>query len=273
VDSGDLFEQMTQEDVTFTAAVAHELALTIVNIKLQKSAIRNERMAAIGLTVSNMAHNIKNLTMINQNAGELMQIYLDRIGDEKADACWKIIHKSLTQINNLSVDMLAYVGDQELSPTPTDINRVIRANTDFFTQSPENKEVKLYLELSEKDPRWMIDEKQFQRALLNIIVNAVDAIGNKPDGQICITTTVENGRRLVVAVQDNGSGIDPEKKQKIFDLFYTTKGTNGSGLGLPMVNKFIESSGGKLRVESEKGVGTTFKMVFPLNPIARRERP
>lgn len=273
VDSGDLFEQMTQEDVTFTAAVAHELALTIVNIKLQKSAIRNERMAAIGLTVSNMAHNIKNLTMINQNAGELMQIHLDRIGDEKADACWKIIHKSLTQINNLSVDMLAYVGDQELSPTPTDINRVIRANTDFFTQSPENKEVKLYLELSEKNPRWMIDEKQFQRALLNIIVNAVDAIGNKPDGQICITTTVENGRRLVVAVQDNGSGIDPEKKQKIFDLFYTTKGTNGSGLGLPMVNKFIESSGGKLRVESEKGVGTTFKMVFPLNPIARRERP
>ncbi len=264
VDSGDLFEQMTQEDVAFSAAVAHELALTIVNIKLQKSVIRNERMAAIGLTVSNMAHNIKNLTMINQNAAELMQIHLDRIGDEETDACWKIIHKSLTQINNLSVDMLEYASEQELSPTSTDINRVIRANADFFTQSPENKGVKLELDLSEKNPRWMIDEKQFQRALLNIVVNAVDAIGNQPGGKICITTTVEDDRRLTVAVQDNGNGIDPDTQQKIFDLFYTTKGTNGSGLGLPMVNKFIESSGGKLLVQSEKGVGTTFKMVFPL---------
>ena len=67
----------------------------------------------------------------------------------------------------------------------------------------------------------------------------------------------------MVAVQDNGCGIDQDKQLKIMDLFFTTKGTNGSGLGLPMVNKFVRSSGGKLRFESQKGIGTTFKMVFP----------
>ncbi len=264
VDSVNLFEQMTQEDVAFTAAVANELALTIVNIQLQKSAIHNERMAAIGLTVSNLAHNIKNLAMINQNAVDLMQIHLNRIGDEKTDTCWKIIRNSLTQINNLSVEMLEYVSEQELSPTSTDINRTILAHTDHLSQGLEKKGLTFTFELSPENPRWMIDAKQFQRALLNIIVNAIDAVGNKPDGKICITTAVEEGRRLVVAVQDNGSGIDPDKQHKIFDLFYTTKGTSGSGLGLPMVNKFIESSGGKLSVVSEKGVGSTFQMIFPL---------
>lgn len=264
VDAKDPFEQLTQEDAAFTAAVAHELALTIVNIRLQKSAIRNERMAAIGLTVSNLAHNIKNLTMLNQNAVELMQIHLNRMGDEKTDKCWRIIERGLARINKLSVEMLEYASDQELMPVPTDINQMILDNTDFFRQLFENKGIKTSLNLAEENPRWIIDKKQFQRAFLNMVVNAVDAIGDQPDGQIVIATAVENGCRLVVAVQDNGCGIDPGRQQKIFDLFYTTKGTNGSGLGLAMVNKFITSSGGKVAVVSEKGIGTTFKMLFPL---------
>jgi signal transduction histidine kinase len=264
VDSGNMVEQMTQEDVAFTAAVAHELALTIVNIRLQQSAIRNERMAAIGLTVSNLSHNIKNLTMLNQNAIELMKMHLDRIGDEKTNTCWKIIHHGFQRINKLSVELLAYTSEKELSPVASDINRAILANTDYFEQSLKKNGIQVNLALSDENPRCMIDEQQLQDALLNIVVNAVDAIGNRPDGKIRISTAVEDNRRLVIAVQDNGCGIDPQQKQKIFDLFYTTKGTNGSGLGLPMVVKFIESSGGKLLVTSEPGVGSTFKMVFPL---------
>lgn len=83
VDSGNLFEEITQEDTAFTAAVANELALT----------------------VSNLAHNIKNLNMLNQNAVDLMQIHLDRIEDEKADKCWKIIGQSISRINELSMEM------------------------------------------------------------------------------------------------------------------------------------------------------------------------
>jgi signal transduction histidine kinase len=264
VDSGNMFAQMTQEDVAFTAAVAHELALTIVNIRLQQSAIRNERMAAIGLTVSNLAHNIKNLTMINQNAIDLMKMHLDRIGDAKTNKCWEIIQHGFHRINKLSAEMLAYASEKELSPASSDINLAILANTDYFDRSLKNNGIQLSLALSDENPRCMIDEQQLQDALLNIVVNAVDAIGNQPDGKIHITTAVEDGKRVVIAVRDNGCGINPVEKQKIFDLFYTTKGTNGSGLGLPMVVKFIEASGGKLLVASEPGVGSTFKMVFPL---------
>lgn len=265
-DSADPLAQLTQDDVTFTAAVAHELALTIVNMQLQQTAIRNERMAAIGLTISNLAHNIKNLTMMNQNAVDLMKIHIDRIKDQKIEKCWQIIEKSLSRVNTLSMEMLDYASEQDLSPNPIDINRTIEDNTVPMIPQTNDKGLKIVLDLAPDLPHWTIDGKEFQRALINLIVNAMDAIGNQPDGQIRICTALEKNRYLVVAVQDNGCGIDKDKQSKVMELFFTTKGTNGSGLGLPMVNKFVRSSGGKLLFESQKGMGTTFKMVF--SPMA-----
>ena len=267
VDAADLIEETSQEDVAFTAAVAHELALTIVNISLQRSVIRNERMAAIGLTVSNLAHNIKNLAMLNQNALDLMRLHLDRLDDEKADKCWGIVENGLTRVNTLAMEMLAYARDQRLSPTSTDINRVILANRALFEESLGDKKVTLNFELTDANPQWMIDEKEFQRALLNLVVNAIDAVAKRSDGLIRIATAVTTTRQLVVAVRDNGSGIEADKQRRIFDLFFTTKGSNGSGLGLPMVSKFVTASGGRLLLKSKPGVGTLFKMVFPPTPM------
>lgn len=161
---------------------------------------------------------------------------------------------------------LEYVGDQRLETTPTDINLAIRSSVAVLTQSLKNKCVKLSFKLAPSVSTWIIDEKQFQRALVNIVVNAMDAIGKKDNGRIEISAMVENDRRLVVAVRDNGCGIDPEKKKKISVLFFTTKGTKGNGIELPLVSKFMGSSGGKLLVASEQDCGTTFKMAFPLKP-------
>lgn len=221
-------------------------------------------MAAIGLTISNLAHNIKNLNMMNQNAVDLMQMHMERIGDEKADKCWKIIGTGISRINELSMEMLDYVGDQPLATRSTDINHAIQSSVEVLTHSLADKGVELRLDLSPSVSKWELDEKQFQRALVNLVVNAIDAVAKNDDGEIHISSCLENGRRLVVAVHDNGCGMDPQKKKKIFELFFTTKGTKGNGLGLPMVSKFIESSGGNLLVDSQPDEGTTFKMVFPL---------
>ncbi|MGD9310621.1 MAG: ATP-binding protein [Desulfosarcina sp.] len=265
-DSGELFEEFTQEDTSFSAAVASELALTIANIRLQKKVIHNERMAAIGLTVSNLAHNIKNLNMMNRNAVELMQLHLDRLGDEKANKSWQIIGHSISRINDLSLEMLDYVGEQPLNPKPTEVNQAIRSSIDVLIHSLPDTGIELRFNLSSAVSTWKIDDKQFQRALVNLVVNAIDAVAKNEDGKIVIGSCIENEKRLVVSVCDNGCGMEPENKKKIFDLFFTTKGTKGSGLGLPLVVKFIESSGGKLLVDSAPEKGATFKMVFPSKP-------
>lgn len=263
VDFEDLFAPITEADVAFIAAVGHELAMSIVNAQLQRSLIRSERMAAIGLTVSNLAHNIKNLTMMNQNALELMRIHLDRIQDGKADRCWQILEKGFNHTSTLSMEMLAYVREERLAPVTSDINALIRANADLFKQHLAVKGGKLILALDGRMPDWSVDPKQFQRALVNVVINAVDAIGDKSDGRVRIATRLDKDGRLVVAVTDNGCGIPADKRQRIFDLFFTTKGTGGSGLGLPMVNKFLRASGGRLTVASKPGIGTRFQMILP----------
>ncbi len=263
VDSGELTQQMAQEDVAFTAAVANELALTIVNIQLQQSVIRNERMAAIGLTVSNLAHNIKNLTMMNRNASELMDLHLERVDDPEINKCWQIINKGLTRVTDLSMDMLEYARERELQPASTDVNRAIIDHTGDFAEDLKAKGIALRLDLAADNPNWVIDETQFQRALTNLVVNAVDAIGDRQNGEIRISSSIEAKGRLVVAIQDNGSGMDAKTQKKVFDLFFTTKGSAGNGLGLPMVNKFIEASGGRLFLNSEKDVGSNLPNGVP----------
>jgi len=108
-----------------------------------------------------------------------------------------------------------------------------------------------------------VDKKRFQQARVNLVTNAMDAVTNKANGEVLISTFLRTDRRLIVAIRDNGCDMNPEEKKQFFELNFTTKATKGNGMGLPMVSKFIELSGAKLLVKSEKNVGTTFKMIFP----------
>jgi signal transduction histidine kinase len=262
-DSSDILEPLTQDDAAFTAAVANELALCIDIIRLQEQAIVNERMAAIGMTISNLSHNIRNLIALNQNAVDLMGMHLRRIGDEKIDRSWQRIEASFARINNLSADMLEYAKDHEIKLEPVDTNKLIKVYCDFIRHGLANEQIQTELLLSPSNPKWVMDKVQFQRALLNLLVNAIYAIGDNENGKITIASTIEDKNQLIVSVSDNGCGIETEKRDKIFELFYTTKGTEGSGLGLPMVKRFMEKMKGELVLQSQVGKGSTFKMIFP----------
>jgi signal transduction histidine kinase len=117
--------------------------------------------------------------------------------------------------------------------------------------------------LSQEDPIWAVDGIQLQQAMLNLILNAADALKGKEEGRISISTSVANAGNLMISVADNGRGIPEQDKRKVLDLFFTTKGTKGTGLGLPMVQKFVDRSGGQLQFQSEEGKGSVFTMIFP----------
>jgi signal transduction histidine kinase len=259
IETSNILDPMTQEDAAFAAAVANELALNLDNIRLQHQALQNARMAAIGLTITNLAHNIKNLIMINQNAMKLMDMHLARFNDPKIDINWECVQRCYARINLLSSDMLEYAKESKTRKALVDINRLIVSGCDIFKhQYPE-----LRFDLSPENPVWMMDEGKLQRALMNLVVNALEATRQQKNSFITIKTTINDGRGLTINVTDNGEGIPPDKLPKICDLFFTTKGTNGNGLGLPMVQKFVERMGGKLLVKSKPGIGSSFSMVFP----------
>lgn len=263
IETSNILDPITQEDAAFAAAVANELALNLDNIRLQRKALRNARMAAIGLTITNLAHNIKNLIMLNQNAMDLMGMRLAQYADPQIDKNWQRIQKSFERINSLSSDMLEYARENKIQVGLVDINKLIISGRDIFEQGIENQNPELRFDLSPENPIWMMDGAQLQRALVNLVVNALEATQNTKKGIIKISTSINRLKGLNISVTDNGEGIPPDKLSKICDLFYTTKGTNGSGLGLPMIQKFVECMGGKLSVRSKLGIGSSFGMVFP----------
>jgi two-component system NtrC family sensor kinase len=263
IETSNILDPMTQEDAAFAAAVANELALNLDNMRLQRKALRNARMAAIGLTITNLAHNIKNLIMLNQNTVELMGARLARFNDPNIERTWQRIQKSFDRINCLAADMLEYAKEDKLQLKLVNINQLIQLGQGLFTQSVGDRSLEFRFDLAPDNPKWMMDRNQLQRALVNLVVNAIDATQGREKSIIRISTSVEKDQQLIIAVTDNGVGIPPDQLDKIGGLFYTTKGTAGSGLGLPMVQKFVERLGGKLRVKSKDGVGSCFEMVFP----------
>ncbi len=261
-----LLSPFTKNDAEFVSAVANEMALNIDNIRLQRDMLRNERMAAIGLTVSNLAHNIKNLLAVNQTATQLMDCYINEQDFSNIEKKWQWLKNSLDGISQLSNDMLEYARDDELFVKRVDINKLVRRTRQMFEDRQTREGLEFDYALSEDNPNWAIDEVQLQQALLNLVLNAADALKDEPQGRIQISTSVRNADTLLISVADNGCGIPDSKQPKILDLFFTTKGSNGTGLGLPMVQKFMEKSGGKLEFQSEEGAGSVFTMMFPKRP-------
>ena len=261
--SHSIVNAMSQADALFASAVANELALNIDNLQLQKTALINERMAAIGLTITNLAHNIKNLIALNQGAVQLMDIHVKEMANPKIEKTWEWIQQSFSGINRLSAGMLAYVKEDNLQLKPLEINQSILNYRKAFENSLSYTHLKFEFSLSKDKTVWMMDEAQFQRALFNLVINAADAVKNNKKGRIRISTSVSKDQHLTVSVMDNGIGIPSQKMGKVLELFFTTKGTSGTGLGLPMVQKFVEKSGGKLEFESKEGSGSIFKMIFP----------
>ncbi|MBT8356327.1 MAG: FHA domain-containing protein [Deltaproteobacteria bacterium] len=263
LDTSQILDAFTQNDLEFAAAVANEMAITIDNSRLQQEAVQNERMAAIGLTITNVAHNIKNLQHINKGVEELMSMHLSDIADEKIQETWQLLRNYLKQIKNLSDNMLNFTRVHPVKLELIDINSMVLKYRDFFKQKLTGKGNKLVVDIDPNLTKWMMDESGLKRALHNLVVNAYDAVKEKDNGRITLSTFIDPQNHLNIGVSDNGCGIEPDRVNNVFQLFFTTKGTKGSGLGLPMVQRFVESLGGTITVKSKVDEGTTFNLNFP----------
>jgi signal transduction histidine kinase len=125
------------------------------------------------------------------------------------------------------------------------------------------RRVELVLALGHEPLTVTVNRTRIEQILVNLVTNAVDAIGM--DGTVTLATREsDDGKRAVVEVRDTGTGIEPDVLDKIFEPFYTTKGPErGTGLGLPVVREIVASYGGELTLDSKLGFGTTFRFDLP----------
>jgi CheY-like chemotaxis protein len=225
-----------------------------------------------------LAHDFNNLLTIIIGNMQLLDGKLE--GDEKSQKRLSEAIDAARRGSELTRQLLAFARKQELEPRDVGVNDLVRGMQELVSRTI-GEAVELSVSTMSGDPRCLIDPAQLESSILNLAINARDAMQGQ--GKLTIETQpvyldhhyasrnadVSPGQYVMVAVTDTGTGIQPEVLEKVFQPFFTTKPTGkGTGLGLSMVYGFIKQSGGHISIYSEVGHGTSVKMYLP-----RRMRP
>jgi signal transduction histidine kinase len=240
-----------------------------------------QKMDAIGQLTGGIAHDFNNILTVITGTIEILAAAVNDRPQYAAIA--KMIDQAADRGAELTRHLLAFARKQPLRPRETDVNTLIIETAKLLRPTlGELVEIESMLETD----AWpaLVDPNQLTSALLNLAVNARDAMPN--GGKLTLESgntlldesyakgqgDVRPGQYVMIAVSDNGSGIPADIRDKVFEPFFTTKGTGkGTGLGLSMVYGFVKQSGGHVRIYSEEGYGTTVKIYLP-RAMARTER-
>lgn len=232
-----------------------------------------QKMEAVGQLTGGVAHDFNNLlTVVMGNLNMLARHLKD---DEFAAELISSATKAVQRGANLNRTLLAFSRRQRLTPVAVSLNELVEGMVDMLRRTI-GETVHIEIRGGSELPPALADPAQLEAALLNLAVNARDAMGE--GGTLTIETAavtldahyaareadVLPGRYVMLAVSDTGTGMSPEVVSRAFEPFFTTKETGkGSGLGLAMVYGFAKQSGGHVKIYSEPGMGTTIKLFLP----------
>ena len=239
---------------------------------LEQQLTQARKMEAVGQLTGGVAHDFNNLLSVVLGNIDIM----GRRAEDEAKRARRIdaIRQAAERGRDLTRQLLAFSRRQKLSPRPVELGQLIRGFAPLLRQAVGDA-VTVRLKLSRR-PLWaLVDATQLETALLNLAVNARDAMPTGGDlnvstGFFKLGTAGTQGVRIVVS--DTGGGMTPEVRERVFEPFFTTKEVGrGSGLGLSQVHGFVIQSGGEIRVSSQPGAGTSFELVFPVSEPAEIE--
>lgn len=232
-----------------------------------------ERLAEIGSMTGGLAHEIRNpLSTIALNAGLLSEGIqeLDIPDDERGRISRRIgaLQRETERLRGILEDFLQFAGELHVEPIPGDVNELLEELVDFFQPQADRDGVRVRTQLAEGPLIAPIDAPHLKQALLNLMLNAVQAMRDQDSPRELILRTErasdeDRSPVAIVHVIDTGPGIEGETLARIYEPYFTTK-AGGTGLGLATTRRIIEAHGGHLDVDSELGKGTGFGVVLPM---------
>jgi PAS domain S-box-containing protein len=250
-------------------AISDETQQLALEIQLRQS----QKMEAIGRLAGGIAHDFNNILTVIRMSSEFLLSDIPESDARRNDA--QEIMKAADRASRLTRQLLAFSRHQVLSPHILSLNEII-AGMDGMVRRVVPENIEVLIELDPKLSMVKADAGQMEQVMLNLVINAADAMPN--GGRLAIRTSntevdasfsashldVPAGSYVCITVSDTGIGIDMDTASRIFEPFFTTKGLGkGTGLGLSTVHGIVTQTGGKIWVYSEPGLGTTFKIFIP----------
>ena len=265
VDSSVAEHTYTTEQLRLLTAIAYQTGLAVENVRLYEAQVKGERLAAVGETVALLSHHIKNIIQGLASGSELVEKALNENSPARARQNWPIVRRSLDRINAVVLNMLAFSKERRPLLESVNIDHVLTECVDLLVGQADERGIALMADLADVPPV-PADPGGLHQALLNLLTNALDAVADRT-GVITVASEFDRlAQQAVIRVSDNGVGIEPDQIDHIFEIFHSTKGQKGTGLGLAVVKKVIDEHGGKIEVTSTPGEGTTFLIRLPARP-------
>lgn len=230
---------------------------------LQEQIHQAAKLASIGELVDSVAHEIN--TPIGVISAQVNSLML-RQKDLPYKKVYDIVLDQIRRMSNYTKSILRFARDRKFHPQPTDVVDMVEECLNLVEHRFRESNIKVKRKWQTGLPRFKVDRDQMQQVILNLLNNAVDAVGS--DGEICIEIKAIENKNKIAAVQfcitDDGPGIKPENIPKLFNPFFTTKPPDkGTGLGLSISRAIVDRHGGQINVESEEGRGSRFLIWIP----------
>ena len=235
---------------------------------LRREVARSQRLASVGRLAAGVAHEIRNpLSSIKGFATYFKERYPDRPDDQQtAD----IMIQEVDRLNRVVGQLLEFARPVPVKPKPVSLQALLNDSIKLIRDRAAEKNISIQTQNNTRMDEVRIDPDRINQVLLNLYLNAIDAM--ESGGELKVEISVdEQHRKIVIQVSDTGRGISRENLSKIFEPYFTTKST-GTGLGLAIAHNIIDAMGGKITVESDRQVGTTFTVALPNSDENKNDR-
>jgi signal transduction histidine kinase len=262
---GELKSALSEDHLALASAIAHQAALAVEETRYHHAMVQSERLAAVGQTIAALSHHIKNIMQGVVFGSDMVRTGLTEKDDTLLHKGWRLVEKNQAKIHELVMDMLSFSKEREPAIEMIDLNAVVDEVIDVVRGRADESKTTLDVRLASGLPPVPADPDGVNKALLNIISNAIDAVEGRDEAYVGVQTLLEPGGQWVrIVVLDRGPGIPADILNDIFKPFVSTKGSRGTGLGLPVSRKIFREHGGDVTVESIVGKGSKFLLRLPM---------
>lgn len=262
-----------EEQLKLLTAIGWQAGLAIQNAKLFQQGLQAERLAAIGETTAALSHGIKNILQALRGGAEVVEMGFRREDLKQSRKGWRIVDRNLERIFSLTMNLLAWSKPRQPKLELAHPRKLIHECTELIAPLARDRSVMVIEDVDEGVPPVPVDGGGIHQILTNLLTNALEAMPDKDDPDHAERDRIvkvgcqyeADLKRLILTVADTGLGIPRNARKHLFELFHSTKGNRGTGLGLPVVKKIVAEHDGKIDVDTKVGQGTIFTITLPVH--------